>query len=259
MVEFNLNGTVSSPPIEQPTGHTYQPQALSAIFRTLMGNVQVTGVCHNTDNSNLTAIYNVAHLAARHAISAEELYDLEFLEVGTWCGESAVAAAIGAMDAADQLMDGADEKINFRLTVVDTFVGSLTDLNQATARHFCGSIENYCCDNLRQLDMMQRPGIVTNTCVIKSDSVAAAKRLFAEGHQPFDYIFIDAGHTEEECAADIEAWFPLVRPGGFVAGHDYDEKFPGVILAADRLCKELCGCVPAVISGTSVWFARKPY
>lgn len=42
-------------------------------------------------------------------------------------------------------------------------------------------------------------------------------------------VWIDAEHDYANCLADIRAWLPKVRPGGVIAGHDYDEgTFPGV-------------------------------
>lgn len=38
-----------------------------------------------------------------------------------------------------------------------------------------------------------------------------------------DWIYIDAGHSYEEVKADFEAWFPKVREGGIISGHDYGE------------------------------------
>jgi hypothetical protein len=37
-----------------------------------------------------------------------------------------------------------------------------------------------------------------------------------------DCIFIDADHSEAGCRGDIEAWYPHLKPGGFMAFHDYD-------------------------------------
>lgn len=61
-------------------------------------------------------------------------------------------------------------------------------------------------------------------------------------------VFVDGGHQEEECRADIEAWWPWVVPGGIMAVHDYAKErisptpdgphwraWPGVNLAVDDL------------------------
>ncbi len=36
-----------------------------------------------------------------------------------------------------------------------------------------------------------------------------------------DFVFIDGCHLYEEVAEDIRLWFPKVRDGGVIAGHDY--------------------------------------
>lgn len=38
---------------------------------------------------------------------------------------------------------------------------------------------------------------------------------------PIDALFIDGGHEYAECYADYTAWIEYVRPGGWVAFHDY--------------------------------------
>lgn len=37
----------------------------------------------------------------------------------------------------------------------------------------------------------------------------------------FDFVYIDADHTEAAVYADLCAWWTKVRPGGVLAGHDY--------------------------------------
>ena len=37
----------------------------------------------------------------------------------------------------------------------------------------------------------------------------------------FDYVYIDAEHTEEAVKRDVELWYPKVKVGGMLAGHDY--------------------------------------
>jgi hypothetical protein len=57
------------------------------------------------------------------------------------------------------------------------------------------------------------------------DSVAAAHTFL---NQSLDFVFINADHSYEGCAADIHAWLPKVKAGGWIGGHDYDNTdYPG--------------------------------
>ena len=71
------------------------------------------------------------------------------------------------------------------------------------------------------------------------DSVSASKR-FEDGS--LDLVFIDADHSYKGVKSDLEAWGPKVRPGGVLAGHDYEQPdFPGVKQAVDEFCKPNTG------------------
>lgn len=56
--------------------------------------------------------------------------------------------------------------------------------------------------------------------------------LAAEGCSMYakaDVIFIDGDHSFEAVLADIGAWAPYVKQGGWLGGHDYDHpRYPGV-------------------------------
>lgn len=54
-----------------------------------------------------------------------------------------------------------------------------------------------------------------------------------------DFVFIDAGHSYGAVSADIAAWAPKVRAGGWLGGHDYHAAHPGVILAVDEAFAEV--------------------
>ena len=45
------------------------------------------------------------------------------------------------------------------------------------------------------------------------------------GKPNIDLLFVDAGHDEANVRPDIEIWLPLVRPGGTVIFHDYDDPY----------------------------------
>lgn len=51
------------------------------------------------------------------------------------------------------------------------------------------------------------------------ESVEVAKKIKSDCL--IDIVHIDAGHTYEDVKSDIEAWWPKVRPGGFLTGDDY--------------------------------------
>jgi hypothetical protein len=60
------------------------------------------------------------------------------------------------------------------------------------------------------------------TDIIVDFSVEAAKQ-FEDGY--FDFIYIDADHTYDGVTADLKAWYPKVRKGGMIAGHDYHNDY----------------------------------
>jgi hypothetical protein len=46
-----------------------------------------------------------------------------------------------------------------------------------------------------------------------------ARDLFE--NESLDFVYIDANHTYESVSDDILTWYPKVRSGGILAGHDY--------------------------------------
>ena len=54
--------------------------------------------------------------------------------------------------------------------------------------------------------------------VLREGSPTAASR-FADGS--LDFVFIDGNHLYEAVCSDIAAWWPKLRSGGLLTGHDY--------------------------------------
>jgi len=54
---------------------------------------------------------------------------------------------------------------------------------------------------------------------IVKDSSAEAAEMYPDGF--FDYAYADACHASISVAADIAAWWPKVKSGGVLAGHDF--------------------------------------
>lgn len=69
----------------------------------------------------------------------------------------------------------------------------------------------------------------------------------------FDMVFIDAGHDYPSALADIKAWWPLVRDGGVLCGHDYQHRFPGVM----RAVAEAFPLIRVAVCPDSIWVVQK--
>lgn len=61
----------------------------------------------------------------------------------------------------------------------------------------------------------------------------------------FDWVYLDANHTYEGVKQDLELILPKMKPGGIIAGHDYDDTTVwanrircGVVQAVTEFCKE---------------------
>jgi len=63
--------------------------------------------------------------------------------------------------------------------------------------------------------------------VVRAWSLEAAKG-YADEY--FDWIYLDGDHTFDAVRADLEAWWPKVKSGGCLFGHDYvaGEKYPWI-------------------------------
>jgi len=80
--------------------------------------------------------------------------------------------------------------------------------------------------------------------LIVTDSLTAS-RFFADAS--IDWVHLDANHDFENVKADIQAWLPKVKSGGWLSGDDYDEvKWPDVVKA-----------VAAVLPGSKAWLTNQ--
>ncbi len=87
---------------------------------------------------------------------------------------------------------------------------------------------------------------------VRKPSVEAAEWYADES---LDAVFIDANHTYESVKEDIAAWYPKVKKGGYIAGHDYfAEPHPGVKKAVDEA---MGGKLITPGKFGSCWLARK--
>lgn len=167
----------------------------------------------------------------RHPDQRQGLYDLirdcgpidRMVEVGSHSGESAFifAPLVAQLYCVDAWRDGIDSCQRHREVMAE----------------------------VEQL-FEERMGAFPNVEKIRNLSVEAAE-MFSDGS--VDLVYLDAGHDEDSVLADLKAWKPKVRPGGFLAGHDFGNKrCPGVELAV----RKFFGCQPDVIYCDSSWMVR---
>lgn len=120
-----------------------------------------------------------------------------FLEIGTWCGDSAVV--LGSV---------AREKGGI-LYCVDWWRGNEgTELKDIASKEDIFSVfwERIRAEGLEDVVIPIRG---------RSEQVAEVLR-----DQSFDLVFIDGDHRYEGCQSDIRLYSPLVRAGGILCGHD---------------------------------------
>lgn len=68
------------------------------------------------------------------------------------------------------------------------------------------------------------------------------EQLDALTEDSVDWVYIDAGHDYESCRRDLESAHRVVRPGGFICGHDYTNWLNinrmGVVDAVNKFCNQ---------------------
>ena len=70
--------------------------------------------------------------------------------------------------------------------------------------------------------------------ILRHTSEQAARMIWHE----VDFVYLDADHSYEAVKLDIQTWWPKVRAGGILAGHDWDEEHPGVEGAVSEFVRE---------------------
>lgn len=89
--------------------------------------------------------------------------------------------------------------------------------------------------------------------MLQHTSESAAKSIPWATLPPIDLVFIDALHDYEHVKQDIALWWPKVRIGGMLAGHDFNHKWPGV----ERAVAEAFNLMQVGVGPDSVWFIVK--
>lgn len=150
------------------------------------------------------------------------------VEVGTWKGASALSMA-RAMAARD--IPGTVIAVDTWLGAVDHWADEELFAELATEHGFPSLYRTFLANVLRE-------GLAERVVPLPLDSVNAAALMRLRGVAA-DVIHLDAGHEEASVAADLRAWWPVLRPGGLLVADDYDRlggRFPGVTRGVDDFC-----------------------
>ena len=124
-----------------------------------------------------------------------------FVEIGTFMGKSASFMGIEIYNSKKPIC----------FDTIDTFKGSPDEINGKHAIFTKINIKERAKQNLKNIPLK----------IINCDSVSAAK-LYK--NKSLEFVFIDGAHDFEAVYNDIDAWYPKVKNGGFIGGHDYDNK-----------------------------------
>jgi predicted O-methyltransferase YrrM len=121
-----------------------------------------------------------------------------FVEVGVWKGMSASYMAVEIINSGK----------NIKFDCIDTwdFVESQVEISE----EMCLDLYETFLKNISPVNHIINP--------IKSLSWDGAKYY---KDNSLDFIFIDAAHDYDSVKKDINAWFPKLKHGGVIAGHDY--------------------------------------
>jgi len=142
-----------------------------------------------------------------------------FVEIGSWKGRSASYMAV----------EIANSKKLIRFDCVDTWSGS----EEHQEGNVCedpdvvnGTLLDTFLNNMKPV-----AGYFT---AIQRPSLEAAQ-LYPDNS--LDFVFIDAAHDYENVRADILAWYPKVKPGGIISGHDFHH--PPVVQAVTEIFPDI--------------------
>jgi hypothetical protein len=124
------------------------------------------------------------------------------------------------------------------------YYGSDSKMSAATEEDFKKVYETF----------RKRIWLFSNRVVPVKNETWRAARLFSD--RVLDFAFIDADHTYAGCLLDLLSWWPKVRDGGWLCGHDWDHPDQGQVkMAVTDFLEERVERVELDVNRT--WFYKK--
>jgi hypothetical protein len=141
-----------------------------------------------------------------------------FVEVGSWKGRSASYLAVEIINS--------DKTIKF--DCVDTWKGSI--------EHIIPTSPFFQSELLRNEDWLYNEfmnNVQPVQSVINPIRTTSLKAATLYSDESLDFVYIDASHEYEDVIKDLHAWYPKIKKGGYIGGHDY-HFYPGVRRAVNE-------------------------
>ena len=153
--------------------------------------------------------------------------------VGTWCGYSALALALGGPT----------------VLAIDTFLAGDAQTGRQALERVEGGLQS---TFRRFLDHVNAAPIPVRVVPLVGNSTDVAG---AVGIEMLDMVFIDGDHSLPGVTKDLAVWSFALRPGGLLCGHDVQQ--PAIGQAIEHFVKT-CGWPPIEHGPDQIWFTRKP-
>lgn len=129
-----------------------------------------------------------------------------FVEIGAFKGKSGAFAGVEILNSGKKIT----------LNLVDHFKGNTEHLDVKSTWYESELAQNP--EYLFELCTKNLEPVKDVVNIIRRSSVQAAKQFKANS---LDFIFIDGSHDTVSVCLDIDTWYPKLKVGGIIAGHDY--------------------------------------
>ena len=139
------------------------------------------------------------------------------VEVGAWMGKSSSYMAVEIINSGKTI----------KFDCVDHWQGSIEHKDYEVIKN--GTLYEEFLKNTAPVDATINP--------IKKFSIEAARDY---PDASLDMVFLDGSHELDDVIDDICAWLPKIKPGGILAGDDFNEnEFPGVVNAVQQMLNDV--------------------
>lgn len=165
-----------------------------------------------------------------------------FVEVGVWLGQSAIFMASQIAKSGKDIQFFAVDPWNRMDFYQNNFQKHLAHVHSRGGSPRAAFNRN-----------VQESGLGHLIHPVQMNSIDFARTL---EDRSVDFAFLDGDHTFLGLLADLRAWWPKIKPGGYLAGHDYKRwRYPGVRWAVNLFFR--CGRRQVWYPPQS-WQMRKP-